>query len=172
MVITGRPDFDAPDWRNNIPGHPMTDQEITDVVAWLASQRPNRACRHATPSAAATRLPEVLIERTACKWQTSSSTGELSRRALFTKIGLLLNGLAVMVLATPVMGYLLAPILGAERGQYQHWITSATSTSFPRARPGWPSFANPISNAWDGDTDKIPCWVRRLTGRAVPGVRD
>jgi mono/diheme cytochrome c family protein len=42
IVITGRPDFNAPDWRNNVPGHPMSDQEITDVVAWLASQRPNR----------------------------------------------------------------------------------------------------------------------------------
>ena len=40
IVITGRPDFNAPDWRNNVPGHPMTDQEISDVVAWLASQRP------------------------------------------------------------------------------------------------------------------------------------
>jgi len=43
IVITGRPDFDAPDWRNNVAGHPMSDQEITDVVAWLASQRPTRA---------------------------------------------------------------------------------------------------------------------------------
>ena len=39
IVITGRPDLGAPDWRNNVPGHPMTDQEITDVVAWLASRR-------------------------------------------------------------------------------------------------------------------------------------
>jgi len=40
VVITGRPDFGAPDWRGNVPGRPMTDQEISDVVAWLASQRP------------------------------------------------------------------------------------------------------------------------------------
>ena len=40
LVITGRPDFDAPDWRSDVPGHPMTDQDVTDVVAWLASQRP------------------------------------------------------------------------------------------------------------------------------------
>jgi cytochrome c oxidase cbb3-type subunit 3 len=40
LVITGRPDFDAPDWRNNVPGHPMSDQQISDVVSWLASQRP------------------------------------------------------------------------------------------------------------------------------------
>jgi mono/diheme cytochrome c family protein len=39
MVITGRPELGAPDWRGNVPGRPMTDQEITDVVAWLASRR-------------------------------------------------------------------------------------------------------------------------------------
>jgi cytochrome c oxidase cbb3-type subunit III len=40
IVITGRPELGAPDWRANIPGKPMSEQEITDVVAWLASQRP------------------------------------------------------------------------------------------------------------------------------------
>ena len=39
MVIAGRPELGAPDWRGNVPGKPMTDQEITDVVAWLASRR-------------------------------------------------------------------------------------------------------------------------------------
>jgi mono/diheme cytochrome c family protein len=40
IVIAGRPELGAPDWRDNIPGRPMTAQEISDVVAWLASQRP------------------------------------------------------------------------------------------------------------------------------------
>jgi cytochrome c oxidase cbb3-type subunit 3 len=39
IVITGRPELDAPDWRRNVPGKPMSNQEITDVVAWLASRR-------------------------------------------------------------------------------------------------------------------------------------
>ena len=39
IVITGRPELGAPDWRGNVPGRPMMDQEITDVVAWLASCR-------------------------------------------------------------------------------------------------------------------------------------
>jgi len=39
VVIAGRPELGAPDWRGNIPGKPMTDEEITDVVAWLASRR-------------------------------------------------------------------------------------------------------------------------------------
>jgi|SRR5215471_15976437 len=40
VVIAGRPDFGAPDWRSNVPGHPMSEQEISDVVAWLSSHRP------------------------------------------------------------------------------------------------------------------------------------
>jgi len=39
IVITGRPELGAPDWRGNLPGKPMSDQEVTDVVAWLISRR-------------------------------------------------------------------------------------------------------------------------------------
>jgi mono/diheme cytochrome c family protein len=38
-IIAGRPDLGAPDWRGYLPGRPMSDREVTDVVAWLASQR-------------------------------------------------------------------------------------------------------------------------------------
>jgi cytochrome c oxidase cbb3-type subunit III len=40
VVIAGRPDIGQPDWRNAMPGHPMSDQQVTDVVGWLSSQRP------------------------------------------------------------------------------------------------------------------------------------
>jgi mono/diheme cytochrome c family protein len=39
VVNSGRPDLGAPDWRGNVPGRPMSDDEVTDVVAWLASRR-------------------------------------------------------------------------------------------------------------------------------------
>jgi cytochrome c oxidase cbb3-type subunit 3 len=39
IVIAGRPDIGQPDWRNDLAGHPMSDQEVTDVVGWLSSQR-------------------------------------------------------------------------------------------------------------------------------------
>lgn len=39
-VIAGRPEWGAPDWRGDVPGKPMSPQEISDVVAWLAAQRP------------------------------------------------------------------------------------------------------------------------------------
>ena len=45
LVIVGRPDLGAPDWRNNVPSKAMTPQEISDVVAWLSAKRPQFAGR-------------------------------------------------------------------------------------------------------------------------------
>jgi cytochrome c oxidase cbb3-type subunit 3/ubiquinol-cytochrome c reductase cytochrome c subunit len=38
VVIAGRPDEGMPDWRSD-DSQPLTDQQITDIVAWLASKR-------------------------------------------------------------------------------------------------------------------------------------
>jgi mono/diheme cytochrome c family protein len=38
-VVVGRADLGKPDWRGNVPKHPMSPQEIDAVVAWLSSQR-------------------------------------------------------------------------------------------------------------------------------------
>ena len=40
IVIAGRPELGAPDWRGNVEGRPMSAQDVSDVVAWLSSQRP------------------------------------------------------------------------------------------------------------------------------------
>ena len=38
IILAGQ--FDAPhDWRSYAPNRPLTDQQITDIVAWLASHR-------------------------------------------------------------------------------------------------------------------------------------
>ncbi len=39
IVIAGRPELGAPDWRGDVPGHPMSAQDISDVVAWFSSHR-------------------------------------------------------------------------------------------------------------------------------------
>jgi cytochrome c oxidase cbb3-type subunit III len=39
-VIAGRPDLGMPDWRGLVKGRALTEDEITDVTAWLMSQRP------------------------------------------------------------------------------------------------------------------------------------
>jgi len=51
-VIAGRPELGAPDWRGDVPGRPMSAQEVSDVVAWLSSQRP-------TDSGAQNPVPEA-----------------------------------------------------------------------------------------------------------------
>jgi cytochrome c oxidase cbb3-type subunit 3 len=40
VTIVGLPEWGAPDWRGDVPGRPMSAPEISDVVAWLAAQRP------------------------------------------------------------------------------------------------------------------------------------
>src|ERR1700687_5233956 len=40
IVIAGRPEVGAPDWRGDVEGRPLSAQDISDVVAWLSSQRP------------------------------------------------------------------------------------------------------------------------------------
>ena len=42
-VIVGRADLHKPDWRANIKNQPMSPQDISDVVAWLASYRQSEA---------------------------------------------------------------------------------------------------------------------------------
>src|SRR5438445_10824032 len=39
IVIAGRPEVGAPDWRSDVKGRPMSAHEISDVVAWLSSHR-------------------------------------------------------------------------------------------------------------------------------------
>ncbi len=40
VVIAGRPELGAPDWRGDVEGRPMSEQDISDVVAWLSAHRP------------------------------------------------------------------------------------------------------------------------------------
>ena len=39
IVIVGRPELGHPNWQDDVPGTPMSSQEVSDVVAWLAAQR-------------------------------------------------------------------------------------------------------------------------------------
>lgn len=47
LVIAGRPEIDAPDWRGDVAGQPIPEQGISDVVAWLSAQRPKFSGRPA-----------------------------------------------------------------------------------------------------------------------------
>jgi menaquinol-cytochrome c reductase iron-sulfur subunit len=91
-------------------------------------------------------------------------SADISRRDLFAKIGFGLNVVAAAVLATPVLGYLLSPILRGDRGQYKRWIALGGVDAFPEGQTRLATYRNPLSGVADGDTDHIPCWVRRIQG--------
>jgi cytochrome c oxidase cbb3-type subunit III len=53
VVIVGRPELGAPDWRGDVPGRALSSQDISDVVAWFAAQRvkyPGQPYRHSEKS--------------------------------------------------------------------------------------------------------------------------
>jgi menaquinol-cytochrome c reductase iron-sulfur subunit len=93
-----------------------------------------------------------------------SEKNEISRREVFVKIGVLLNGLAAVILATPIIGYLVSPILEAKGNGYKRWISLGELDEFPENQTRLAKFKNPITGVSDGQTDDIPCWVRRLSG--------
>jgi cytochrome c oxidase cbb3-type subunit III len=39
VTITGMPALGAPDWRGDVSGKPLSDDDVGDVVAWLVAQR-------------------------------------------------------------------------------------------------------------------------------------
>jgi mono/diheme cytochrome c family protein len=39
IIIAGRPDLGHPDWKHVRPGQPLTDQDVSDIVAYLHSLR-------------------------------------------------------------------------------------------------------------------------------------
>lgn len=41
LIIVGLPQLGYPDFRNFVPGRALTDAEVSDVVAWIASNRRN-----------------------------------------------------------------------------------------------------------------------------------
>lgn len=87
---------------------------------------------------------------------------DLSRRAFFAKAGLLLNGLVAGVIAVPVLGYLLSPILRERGSSGKAWVSLGSADRFPEGQTRIASYRNPFVTSWDGETGNIPCWVRHV----------
>lgn len=93
-----------------------------------------------------------------------TESNELSRRALFAKIGLLLNGLVATVLAVPILGFLLSPVLRERKSASGSWVSLGALEHFPEGQTRMATYRNPYVNSWDGETANIPCWVRHVQG--------
>jgi Rieske Fe-S protein len=87
-----------------------------------------------------------------------------SRRAFLFKLSVMLNAAVGIVLAVPLVGYLLGPALkkGSNTGA---WIALGGINDFPVGETRLADFRSPVATFDDGDTAKVACWVRRISDR-------
>lgn len=83
----------------------------------------------------------------------------VSRRWLLLKAGIALNGLVGLVLAAPVIRYLLAP--WRKDSSYNSWVSLGSESDFPAGETRLAFYKNPYTHPWDGATDSVACYVRR-----------
>ena len=87
----------------------------------------------------------------------------VSRRWLLLKVGALFNAIVGVAVAVPVVKYLLSPV--KPDAEYKSWVSLGSVDEFPVGETRLAKFTNPVSRAWDGDTDRVACWVRRISER-------
>lgn len=85
----------------------------------------------------------------------------VSRRTFLMWVGMGLNAVVALAIATPVIGYLLGPVTRSK--EYRHWIEIGSVDDFHPGETKLITYRNPFSNPWDGETANIPAYVRRST---------
>jgi menaquinol-cytochrome c reductase iron-sulfur subunit len=88
----------------------------------------------------------------------------LSRRGLFTKLGILFNGCVAAALAVPIGRFLLSSITRGRASGYLDWVSLGPVSQFPEGETRLATFRNPLVMPTDGKTVDTACWVRRVEG--------
>ena len=87
----------------------------------------------------------------------------VSRRWLLLRVGAFFNAVVGIAVAVPVVKYLLSPI--KSDAAYKSWVSLGSVDTFPLGETRLAKFTNPVSREWDGETDRVACWVRRISER-------
>jgi Rieske Fe-S protein len=83
---------------------------------------------------------------------------------MLMKLGILFNGLVGLVLAAPILRYILSPVIRERRPGYDSWLSLGPLAQFPEGQTRLATYRNPVTNPSDGETMNIPCWVRNVNG--------
>jgi Rieske Fe-S protein len=83
---------------------------------------------------------------------------------MLLRLGLALNGVAAILIATPVIRYFISPARKRVIDSDRAWVTLGPITQFPDGETRLATYRNPFRRPWDGATADIPCWVRRSAG--------
>jgi Rieske Fe-S protein len=93
-----------------------------------------------------------------------SQSDDVSRRGMLGKLGLLFNGAVGLILAVPIVRYLLSPVLHERSAGAEAWLSLGSLAQFPEGQTRLATYRHPQVNPSDGETANIPCWVRHVEG--------
>ncbi len=82
----------------------------------------------------------------------------VSRRRFLMNVGIALNAVVAAAIATPVVAYVLGPVL--RRRNYLQWVEIGNVSDFQPGQTKLVTFTNPFTDSWDGATAKVPAYVR------------
>jgi menaquinol-cytochrome c reductase iron-sulfur subunit len=94
-----------------------------------------------------------------------SSVQRSTRREVFLKLAVLLNGVAGLALAVPMLRYLLSPIIRGRRAGSRAWVSLGSVDQFPAGETRFATYINPVVTPSDGSTAGVACWVRNVGGQ-------
>jgi menaquinol-cytochrome c reductase iron-sulfur subunit len=94
-----------------------------------------------------------------------TSPDDLSRRGMLMKLGLLVNGAIGIVLAVPIVRYLLSPVIRERNPGYASWLAIGEVDQYPIGQTRLATYRHPAAKPADGETANIPCWVRNVDGK-------
>ncbi len=162
-IIVGRPDLGGvimPDYRSLNLGRALSDQDITDLVAYLSSLRPvtETAQNEGKGKGSKRKMSGADREEDKGKDKTLNPT----RRDWLFGVGVAVNVAAGLLLAVPLIGFVFASFV--ERKDPRDWISLGSFGGFRENSTRIATYRNPFTRPWDGQTADIPCWVRRVQG--------
>jgi Rieske Fe-S protein len=87
-----------------------------------------------------------------------------TRRTFLFQLALGFNAVVGTVLAVPLFGYLLGPVMKKD-SEVGAWIAIGLASDFQVGETRLVDFESPVKSLGDGETAKVACWVRRISER-------
>jgi len=70
----------------------------------------------------------------------------VTRRDFFMKLGIFLNGFVGVILAVPIVRYLLSAVARERKAGYESWIPLGNLEQFPSGETRLATYRNPVVN--------------------------
>ena len=131
----------------------FTDKYATPSASTADAADPEHRMRDDAAHPADEKLPPPTVEEQEQRLESERVT----RRTFMMNVGIALNAL-VRWRSPPVVAYVLGPV--TRRKEYLSWVDARRRCQFPAGRDDARHYINPFNTPWDGETAKIPAYVR------------